>query len=488
MVHRQVFRRQTPVCCEVDMDALTHGQGSSSLMHEVNPDGGPASDDIWFVPDDFFYIGYDQTGGVCGRPRQINVTRRIDLGGTANNYEPVLNLLSSGSCTVPVIDAFFRGLFYSNLTGVTTPVELWADNPYPILIHSDKTLVSLTPREGAVILAGYEAVPQAESEFDRIVEIGLENGDGNSIDVTQYFGGNRQLIATARGEMSPSELIGYGLVPSASYQLTTPTVSRAGLEARDDGALNPICMTLWGKRQNAAYAGAGGDTGVNAQVIADVNDDPINADHVVLMLRWRSDADAETDLFTFKDSEMEIVSAAQAAVLGTSADGAAAIGVQIGAEADFVTEGARLVEFVNAETEVRGFVDLNGDLGFSMLDNGQQATIETVTELTTILAAATTDTAIQIPAGALVFAVSVRVTTVIPTSTDFDVGVAGAVNRYGDALAVAAGTTFEGTTDAFRYYVGATSIRLTMNGGNPAAATGRVRVTIHFIRITPPTS
>lgn len=471
---------------------MTLDQGAGGLFPQFPDVGGGAFDDIYFDPDDTYYIGYDPDIPFCGRPRQINVTRRIDLGGTSSGYEPVLNLLFEGSCTVPVIRGFLQGTFQTSPNGVAIPVELYGGGPFlalagfPVFIHSDKTLNS-GAREGAVILAGYEAVARSESEFDRIVEVGLENGDGNNLDIHQYFAGNRQLIATGLAEVGESELIGYGKVPSEDWQeIADP---RGGLEARDDGALDPVCVTLWGKRQNAAYAGAGGDDGVNAQVIADIDEAAINADHVVLMLRWRDNSNTETDLFTFKESEMEIISAAQAAVLGTSADGAAAIGVQIGAENDFTTEGARLVEFVNnAGGDVRGYIDLNGDVGFSRLDNGQGGCIETLTELTTILAAATTTTAIQIPAGALVFAVSVRVVTVIPTSTDFDVGTAADATRYGAGLNVAAGTTFAGTTDAMRYYVANTGILLTMNGGNPAAATGQVRVTIHFIRITPPTS
>lgn len=121
-------------------------------------------------------------------------------------------------------------------------------------------------------------------------------------------------------------------------------------------------------------------------------------------------------------------------------------------------------------------------------ENGQFARIISVTELTTIAAAATTDTAIQIPANAKVLAVSVRVTTVIPTAATFDVGIAGATTRFGTGLSTAANTTNPGTNDdGARYYAAATSVRITPNA-TPAANTGRVRVTIHYIDVTPPTS
>jgi hypothetical protein len=128
------------------------------------------------------------------------------------------------------------------------------------------------------------------------------------------------------------------------------------------------------------------------------------------------------------------------------------------------------------------------DLSLNNAATGQAVTMHSLTELTTIAAAASTDTAIEIPANALVYAVSVRVTVIIPDATTFDVGIAGATTRYGTGLAVAADTTSPGTLDAVRYYAASTAIRLSMIGTPPAADTGRVRVTIHYIAVTPPTS
>lgn len=120
-------------------------------------------------------------------------------------------------------------------------------------------------------------------------------------------------------------------------------------------------------------------------------------------------------------------------------------------------------------------------------ENGQFAALKSLTELTTIAAAATTDTTIQIPANAIVYAVSVRVTTAIPTATAFDIGVSGATTRYGTGISTAATTTSPGTLDAMRYYAAATAIRITPDA-SPAANTGRVRVTIHYLEVTSPTS
>lgn len=122
--------------------------------------------------------------------------------------------------------------------------------------------------------------------------------------------------------------------------------------------------------------------------------------------------------------------------------------------------------------------------------NGQSFnSIQSLTELTTVAAAATTDTTIQMPANSVVLGVSVRVTTVIPTATSFSVGDSGSATRFSTTnVGVAADSTDPGTKAGAYYNASALSIRLTMNGGTPAANTGRVRVTIYYYTITPPTS
>ena len=121
--------------------------------------------------------------------------------------------------------------------------------------------------------------------------------------------------------------------------------------------------------------------------------------------------------------------------------------------------------------------------------NGQALSITNLTELTTIAAAASTDTTIQLPAGAIILSVNVRVTTVIPDATTFDVGDSGSAARFNTAsVAVAANSTDVGTKAGAYYNATATAVRLTMNGTPPATDTGRVRVTIAYITVTAPTS
>lgn len=130
----------------------------------------------------------------------------------------------------------------------------------------------------------------------------------------------------------------------------------------------------------------------------------------------------------------------------------------------------------------------SGSIQIGGIGNGQLLGIKQLTELTTIAAAATTDTAIQMPAAAIILGVSVRVTVVIPTATNFTVGDSGSAARFSTAaVSVTANSTDPGTKAGAYYNASALSVRITPDG-TPAANTGRVRVTIMYIDVTPPTS
>jgi hypothetical protein len=142
--------------------------------------------------------------------------------------------------------------------------------------------------------------------------------------------------------------------------------------------------------------------------------------------------------------------------------------------------------------------DLNGDLtihptgtkvGIQAGANGQKVDIEELTELLTIANAAVSNTVIQIPLDAVVLAVSVRVTVVIPTAATFTVTGATSGTQFDVAggVSTAANTTDVGTRNCTYKNGAAQAIAITPNVV-PGGTTGRVRVTIHFYRITPATS
>lgn len=129
-----------------------------------------------------------------------------------------------------------------------------------------------------------------------------------------------------------------------------------------------------------------------------------------------------------------------------------------------------------------------GDLTVNGLTNGQALNFQTKTELTTIAAAATTDTAITIPANAVVYGVTVRVTVVIPTAATFTVtGTTSGTAFNTAAVSTAATTTDVGTANCPYKNGAAQTIRITPNL-TPASNSGRVRVTIHYYIPTAPAS
>jgi hypothetical protein len=133
--------------------------------------------------------------------------------------------------------------------------------------------------------------------------------------------------------------------------------------------------------------------------------------------------------------------------------------------------------------------------------NGGQQTRGTLTENVTLdTNGATTDPTIQIPANSLVLGVTVRVTTGITgiDSTALEIGDATTAARFGSIAAFPAGTTGVGlnhlqggiSTDAAGPIVtSATAVRLTLSGGtDDTPSAGAVRVTIHYLSLTAPTS
>jgi hypothetical protein len=127
-------------------------------------------------------------------------------------------------------------------------------------------------------------------------------------------------------------------------------------------------------------------------------------------------------------------------------------------------------------------------------NNGAYTEHGVASELLTIAAAATTDTTANLlPANAAIDAVTVRVTTVIPTAATFSVGDATTAARFATGISTAATTTAVGLTHvdqtgaAGPRQTAAAKVRITPNA-TPGAATGVVRITVHYHLFVAPTS
>ena len=127
-------------------------------------------------------------------------------------------------------------------------------------------------------------------------------------------------------------------------------------------------------------------------------------------------------------------------------------------------------------------------IGAALANGGQRTSWKYKTELTTIAAAASTNTVITIPANAIVYAVSVRVVTVIPTCATFTVTSANPAKTWNTAAVNCAATSTDtGVAGGNTVQTASSVITITPNV-QPGAATGQVRVTIHYFDVTPPSS
>ena len=121
--------------------------------------------------------------------------------------------------------------------------------------------------------------------------------------------------------------------------------------------------------------------------------------------------------------------------------------------------------------------------------NGQLSAVRQATVAVTCSSGATCTAANLIPAGSLVLGVDTRVTTLITGATSYSIGDGTDADRWGAGIAVAAGTTSgiaNFTIASPVYYAAATSIVLTAAGSDFTA--GVIRITVHYISITPATS
>lgn len=114
-----------------------------------------------------------------------------------------------------------------------------------------------------------------------------------------------------------------------------------------------------------------------------------------------------------------------------------------------------------------------------------------VLEQAVTLSGTTTSSTIQIPADSIILAVSAKVTTAITATgspTSWCYGVSGNATQFGNLLTFTAGTTNAGVIGPTGFYT-ATSILISPVGGStPSFTGGVVRLTIHYIKITAPTS
>ena len=131
---------------------------------------------------------------------------------------------------------------------------------------------------------------------------------------------------------------------------------------------------------------------------------------------------------------------------------------------------------------------VGGDLGH-VDAAGARGAVKKSTQLLSAMSGASVVTTGLIPAGVDLHGVSLRVVTLITGATTFDAGDGTDVDRFGAAIALAAGTTktpADATADPTGWLAAAREVTLTANGA-PFSA-GAVRVCALYAQLTAPTS
>ena len=117
--------------------------------------------------------------------------------------------------------------------------------------------------------------------------------------------------------------------------------------------------------------------------------------------------------------------------------------------------------------------------------SGAQMQFRVLEENVTTGSGASVDSGTDIPAGAIVFSVSARVTTAITGATSIDIGTATTADQFGAGIGTGAGTTSLGSISP-AVFSADTPVRFTANGGSFSG--GAVRIAICYYLPVAPTS
>jgi len=125
----------------------------------------------------------------------------------------------------------------------------------------------------------------------------------------------------------------------------------------------------------------------------------------------------------------------------------------------------------------------------SVTANLARARIKSISEdLTLSTVGLTTDTAANLlPANSFILGVVARITAAITVTTNWALGDAGSAARYLAATTnLTIGTTKVGAAAGFYFQAAAAKLRVTCTVANPGA--GRIRLTVFYLELVPPTS
>ena len=150
-----------------------------------------------------------------------------------------------------------------------------------------------------------------------------------------------------------------------------------------------------------------------------------------------------------------------------------------------VTDGG-----TGASTAAAARTNLSLGAGWTSADfaNGVATVVTETTELLTIAAAATTTSNIVLPANRVILGVTSRVTVQPGGTVSYDLGVGGATTHFGTGISTTANTTNANAGINGSKVIGGSTVALLITpDGTPSDTVGRIRLSILYIDLTPPT-
>jgi len=190
--------------------------------------------------------------------------------------------------------------------------------------------------------------------------------------------------------------------------------------------------------------------GTAIEMVADINSASLHDEMRLVKIGWIDNSNIHTTSWIFKPYSIETGDDSTAEIMGSEADGGAAIGVILGSSASYATAGAKLVSVQNNGLE-RENIYHDGTKVFCETNYGsylKETYFENLVSITGSLVNLyfTSD---QVPAGASISGVGARVYSTFHTSSGcwWAVGMSGSTTGFteywGDRMSVNAGVTNE---------------------------------------------
>lgn len=267
-----------------------------------------------------------------------------------------------------------------------------------------------------------------------------------------------------------------------SSNKTKVGVVPAGL-SNDFGIFTPAntdTLSLWSTKTTASGA-------VSVAIVSDINAANLDVNHHMLDLKWVDQNDNANTAWYFTERSIEHSGMFTAVLKGGETDNATAVGTELGSENAYTTTGSKLVSVING-TDEKAYVSHKGEIISCRTVNSAMCAELVEEELITVAAAASTNSAFEIPSGALVYGVTCFVRTDIPTASGFKLGYATDDDAWGANISTTAGSHNEGYAQQLGNIAMTSASRILITPtATPALASGQVRVAVFYRRLFAPT-